>query len=68
MTLSLSRTHSRPCTPTGAAKPATLATYFEVWTQRHALSRLDANALKDLGISAASARREATRWFWDLPC
>ncbi|MFV2003059.1 MAG: DUF1127 domain-containing protein [Paracoccaceae bacterium] len=35
--------------------------------QRHALRRLDAHALDDIGVSRTQAGREANRWFWDLP-
>ncbi len=38
-----------------------------VYRQRRALSRLDAHALDDLGITADQAKREARRPFWDIP-
>jgi uncharacterized protein YjiS (DUF1127 family) len=34
---------------------------------RQALADLDANALADIGITEAEARREATRPVWDVP-
>jgi len=35
--------------------------------ERRALSRLDAAALADLGLTRGAAAREAARPFWDLP-
>lgn len=34
---------------------------------RQALNNLDARALEDIGVTAADARREATRPIWDVP-
>ena len=42
-------------------------TAFQVARERRALAKLDADALADLGLSAAAAHREASRPFWDLP-
>ena len=38
-----------------------------VWKQRRALKSLDADALKDIGLSARDARIEANRPVWDVP-
>ena len=35
--------------------------------ERHALARLDARLLRDIGIDAAAAEAEAARPFWDAP-
>jgi uncharacterized protein YjiS (DUF1127 family) len=35
--------------------------------QRRALRKLDSDALSDLGLSYADAKREANRPFWDVP-
>ena len=32
--------------------------------QRRALAALDAHALRDVGLTAELARREAEKWFW----
>ncbi len=37
------------------------------WRQRRALARLDDAALKDIGVSATDAAREARRPIWDVP-
>jgi len=37
------------------------------WRQRRALVRLDANALRDLGLTQADVTREASRPAWDVP-
>ena len=44
-----------------------LLTYREVARQRRGLLALDDKALEDVGISRSDARREAKRYFWDLP-
>lgn len=35
--------------------------------QRRALTKLDADALNDLGLSHADVKSEASRPFWDVP-
>jgi uncharacterized protein YjiS (DUF1127 family) len=45
---------------------ATLRRWIAVSRQRRALASLDADALADIGLSAAEARREAARPFWDV--
>lgn len=65
MTLSLGTVRAgRHCAP----KRTNLMTYFAVWQQRRALTRLDATRLADMGITPGQAAREAARPFWDLPC
>jgi uncharacterized protein YjiS (DUF1127 family) len=32
--------------------------------QRRALAELDAHLLRDVGLTAEQARREAAKWFW----
>ncbi|MBV2358308.1 DUF1127 domain-containing protein [Thalassococcus sp. CAU 1522] len=50
-------------------RPASLATRIRNWRsvsrQRHALSRLDTAALRDIGLSREQAENEANRPFWD---
>ena len=38
-----------------------------VWQTRRALANLDAERLKDVGISSDEARREARLSVWDVP-
>jgi uncharacterized protein YjiS (DUF1127 family) len=40
---------------------------FQIARERRQLLALDANALKDIGLSRADADGEAGRRFWDLP-
>ena len=46
---------------------AYLLACIDVAGQRRRLLKLDARALKDIGISRADAVREAGRDFWDIP-
>ncbi len=39
----------------------------EVWRQRRALARLDADRLADIGLSEQDAHEEASRPIWDAP-
>lgn len=54
-----------------AARPSagrlSLRHVLEIWRSRRALARLDADALEDIGVSAASARSEAGKPIWDVP-
>ncbi|MEM7422838.1 MAG: hypothetical protein AAF334_03890 [Pseudomonadota bacterium] len=45
----------------------TLATALTVWRERRALEVLDKDLLRDIGLTAEQARREAGRPIWDLP-
>lgn len=38
-----------------------------VWRSRHALAKLDARALDDIGVSARNAADEAAKPIWDVP-
>ena len=40
---------------------------YDNWRQRQALKRLDADALKDIGLTRRDADTEARRNFWDAP-
>ena len=42
-------------------------TRLDLWKTRRALARLDAHLLKDIGVSAEEARREADLTIWDVP-
>jgi len=44
-----------------------LTNAYKAWLQRQALSRLNAEALKDIGITEEEAAREARRPIWDVP-
>ena len=50
----------------GRSVLATLALMLAHGRERAALSRLDADALADLGIAPSDAAREAARPIWDL--
>ncbi|MEO0676772.1 MAG: DUF1127 domain-containing protein [Pseudomonadota bacterium] len=53
-----------------AAQPSLLSRLLYVAAvarSRRALSRLDDEALADIGLSAKEARNEADRPFWDAP-
>lgn len=41
--------------------------WLRVSAERRRLARLDPDQLADIGLSAAEARRESHRPFWDLP-
>ncbi|MCK0137600.1 DUF1127 domain-containing protein [Aliiroseovarius sp. F47248L] len=60
------------CTNTPIAKRAFsplawLVHAWEVHRERRALANLDANQLKDIGLTADAAYREASRPVWDIP-
>ena len=38
-----------------------------LYHQRRALARLDARALRDIGVTTGAARAEAARPVWDMP-
>ncbi len=40
---------------------------MDLWRSRQALSRLDANALSDIGLTQHEARTESNRPVWDVP-
>ena len=52
--------------PTRTAR-FSLSQALAVWRSRRALARLDARALKDIGLSADRAAREASKPVWDVP-
>ena len=41
--------------------------YLEIWRTRRALAALDADALRDIGVSAKAAATEAAKPIWDVP-
>ncbi len=59
--ISTSRAIARP------ARRFSLMTYIGLYRQRRALAALDENQLKDIGISAEEAHKEANRPIWDAP-
>ena len=78
-TLSLTRQRSTPVAPSlettwhgfggwFGSVPARMLRVLVVWqqraNQRHALSRLDARMLSDIGLSRAEAEREYRKPFW----
>ncbi len=44
-----------------------LLSYLALWRSRRDLAKLDARALKDIGLDSEAARIEARRSFWDVP-
>ncbi len=38
-----------------------------LWRSRQALSRLDSDALADIGVTPQDAQKEAARPVWDVP-
>ncbi|AVO39351.1 DUF1127 domain-containing protein [Pukyongiella litopenaei] len=65
-TVSAPNSCARPCAATPQAG-GFLRRSLALWHQRRALARLDDDALRDIGISRAEARREARRPAWDVP-
>lgn len=48
-----------------ASRPgATLRCWYQRWSQRRALARLDAHRLNDIGISPEQAEAEMRKPFW----
>lgn len=45
----------------------TLRRILSVWRSRRALAKLDADGLRDVGLSKSQAQREANRAPWDVP-
>lgn len=50
-----------------AAHRFSLKTLLSVWRSRQALTKLDAHALADIGVSAKHAHAEASKPIWDVP-
>ena len=53
--------------PSPASLFARLRLMLQVAAERRQLARLDSSRLRDLGLSADAADREAERPFWDAP-
>jgi uncharacterized protein YjiS (DUF1127 family) len=53
--------------PLRAAVRARVALWSALARERRSLARLDARLLRDIGIDAGAAAREAERPFWDAP-
>lgn len=49
------------------APRGSLLDLFQLWRERRALARLDAHALRDLGLEEGAAAAEAHRPVWDVP-
>lgn len=63
-------TCNAPAHTTATQRPsigAILAQIIATHSQRRALGKLDRDALNDLGLTYAEAKREAKRPFWDIP-
>lgn len=43
-----------------------LGTWLNVWQERRDLATLQPHQLRDIGVSASEAEREAARPFWDV--
>ena len=65
----MSRAASLPLAQPRVSRPrvAALLRLLSLHRERRALARLDAAALRDIGIDAADARAEAGRPVWDVP-
>jgi len=50
-----------------SAKKPSFWQRLAVWRTRRALGALDADALRDIGVSPAAAAREAQKGIWDVP-
>lgn len=61
--------HNTCAQPLAAKAPAGgfLRRSLALWRQRRALAQLDDDALHDIGVSRAEARREARRPVWEVP-
>lgn len=56
------------CTPTQTrVSRFGLDRLLNVWRQRQTLRTLDADALRDIGLTRAQADAESRRSFWDAP-
>ncbi|MCA0873227.1 DUF1127 domain-containing protein [Seohaeicola saemankumensis] len=60
-------TSSHSTARSSARRTTPLGRLFGIWRQRQALRRLDADALRDIGVTRAQAETEARRPFWDAP-
>ncbi|GAA6192013.1 DUF1127 domain-containing protein [Phaeobacter sp. NW0010-22] len=60
-------TANRPCAPSRFSLLRVLTSAHGTWRQRQTLRALDADALKDIGISKSEAQAEAKRPLWDAP-
>lgn len=49
-----------------ASRPSLLS-ILTLWRSRRALDRLDAAALRDIGLDREAAEKEAKRPIWDVP-
>ena len=58
---------TRPAAARRAVALPPLRLWLALHRQRRALARLDARALRDIGLDAPAARAEAARPFWDVP-
>jgi uncharacterized protein YjiS (DUF1127 family) len=52
-----------PSTPSGGWVDA-LSRWLDAWRSRQTLDELDDHLLKDIGLTRAEARREASKFFW----
>ena len=53
--------------PRSLGPVAFLQSALAAWRQRRALERLDARAMRDLGLIESQVVREASRPAWDVP-
>lgn len=66
----MARIDSLRFTLSGSTSPvlfARLRAHLALARQRRALARLDADALRDIGLSVEQAQTEARRPLWDAP-
>ena len=67
MTINTSIITRRPAASRPRGIVSLLALSLQTWKERRALARLDADALRDIGLSAEDAARESDRPIWDVP-
>jgi len=67
MTMTTCNTPARTFTKQRPSVFTVIAQIIETRSQRRALRQLNWDALNDLGLTYAEAKREARRPFWDVP-
>lgn len=67
MSLAFSAVRHAPVCAAHQIERPSISFILKVWSERRSLARLDESRLADLGITSATAAREAARPIWDLP-
>lgn len=63
----LTRSIVAPSRSRSRSRRTLIGRLYDLWRSRQALANLDDARLKDVGISAREAHREATKLVWDVP-